>query len=125
MPSQRINRINEDVKRELSDIFRDLKDPRISSLVSIVRVEVSGDLSYAKVYVSAFGGEEDIKNTVKGLKSATGYIRHELSERLHIRKIPELRFIADNSIAHGADISRILKDIEISEHETDEEENNG
>ena len=66
MPSQRINRINEDVKRELADIFRTLKDPRIAPLVSIVRVEVSGDLSYAKIYVSALGTEDATENTVKG-----------------------------------------------------------
>lgn len=111
MPSQRINRINEDVKRELADIFRNLKDPRLAPLVSIVRVDVSGDLSYAKIYVSAIGSEDATSQTVKGLKSASGYIRRELSERLHIRKTPELKFIADDSIAHGADISRILKDI--------------
>ena len=79
MPSQRINRINEDVKRELADIFRTLKDPRIAPLVSIVRVEVSGDLSYAKIYVSALGAEDATANTVKGLKSASGYIRKKLS----------------------------------------------
>lgn len=90
MPSQRINRINEDVKRELADIFRTLKDPRIAPLVSIVRVDVSGDLSYAKIYVSAIGSENATENTVKGLKSAAGYIRKELSERLHIRKTPSL-----------------------------------
>lgn len=112
MPSQRINRINEDVKRELADIFRTLKDPRIAPLVSIVRVDVSGDLSYAKIYVSAIGSENATENTVKGLKSAAGYIRKELSERLHIRKTPELKFIADSSISHGAEISRILKDID-------------
>ena len=115
MPSQSINRINEDVKRELADIFRGLKDPRISPLVSIVRVEVSGDLSYAKVYVSALGGEDATGNTIKGLKSAAGFIRKELSERLRIRKVPELRFIPDTSIARGADISRILKEIGVSE----------
>lgn len=112
MPSQRINRINEDVKRELADIFRTLKDPRIAPLVSIVRVDVSGDLSYAKIYVSAIGSENATENTVKGLKSAAGYIRKELSERLYIRKTPELKFIADGSISHGAEISRILKDID-------------
>jgi len=112
LPSQRINRINEDVKRELADIFRTLKDPRIAPLVSIVRVDVSGDLSYAKIYVSAIGSENATENTVKGLKSAAGYIRKELSERLHIRKTPELKFIADGSISHGAEISRILKDID-------------
>ena len=69
-------------------------------------------MSYAKIYVSALGAEDATANTVKGLKSASGYIRKELSERLHIRKTPELKFIADGSIAHGADISRILKDIE-------------
>ena len=73
---------------------------------------MSGDLSYAKIYVSAIGSDNATENTVKGLKSAAGYIRKELSERLHIRKTPELKFIADGSISHGAEISRILKDID-------------
>ncbi len=110
MPGYRLDRLTEDIKRELSDIIRTLKDPRISGLVSIVRVELSNDLSYAKVHVSAVGG--DTEQAVKGLKNAAGFARHELSSRLHIRKTPELRFVADNSMEHSVRIARLLRDVE-------------
>ena len=110
MPSFRINRINEDVKRELADILRSVKDPRVPELLSIVKVNVTGDLSYAKVYVSALEGMEASKQAVKGLKSAAGYIRHELGSRLNLRKTPELIFVADNSIEHGMNIAKICED---------------
>jgi ribosome-binding factor A len=109
--SHRIDRVSEDIKRELCDIFRSLKDPRISQFLSVVRVDVSGDLSYASVYVSALEGADAAKNSVKGLTSAKGYIKRELSSRIKLRKVPELRFIADDSIQHGAHISQILNDI--------------
>ena len=113
MPSKRMGRITEDIKRELTDIFRSLKDPRISTLTTIVRVEVSGDLSYAKVNVSTMGDEKEAKETVKGLTCAAGYIRRELGNRLSLRKTPELRFIADSSIAHGAHIAQMLESLEL------------
>ena len=112
MPSFRKNRVNEDVKRELSEIFRTIKDPRVPELLSIVKCDVSGDLSVAKIYVSAIEGEEATKNAVKGLASAAGYVRRELSARLKLRKTPELKFIADNSIEHGIHIAKMLEDME-------------
>ncbi len=111
MSSHRIDRVSEDIKRELCDIIRAVKDPRVSSFLSVVRVDVSGDLSYASVYVSALEGMDATKNSVKGLTSAKGYIKKELSHRIKLRKIPEMRFIADDSIEHGANISRILNDL--------------
>lgn len=124
MPSHRIDRSAEDIKRELTDIFRGLKDPRITScLLSIVRVELTNDFSVCKVYVSAMEGIEYAQNAVKGLKSAAGYIRRELSLRLRLRHTPELRFIADNSIEHSADISRLLDSLARSDkHDQDNEE---
>lgn len=113
MPGHRIDRLNEDIKRELSDILRGVKDPRITGLLSILQVEVSPDLSNAKVYVSCVGG--DPAESVKGLKNAAGYIRRELSARMTIRKTPELHFIPDDSIAHSARISQLLKEIEKDE----------
>ena len=98
MPSYRIDRITEDIKRELTAILREVKDPRVSSMLSIVKVDVSGDLSYAKIYVSALEGEEVARGSVKGLKAAAGFIRRRLGESLHLRKTPELRFVADTSI---------------------------
>jgi ribosome-binding factor A len=109
MPGHRIDRINEDIKRELSDILRDLKDPRIKGLVSILNVEITSDLSYAKVYVSIVGG--DASEALKGLKSAAGFARRELSSRLLIRKTPELKFIHDDQIEHSAKISKIINEI--------------
>ena len=124
MPRHRIDSSSEDIKRELTDIFRSLKDPRVTScLLSIVRVELTNDFSVCKVYVSAMEGIEHAQNAVKGLKSAAGYIRHELSLRLRLRHTPELRFIADNSIEHSADISKLLDSLARSDkHDQDNEE---
>lgn len=109
MAGFKLGRVTSDIQRELSDILRDIKDPRVSKLISIVKVNVSSDLSYADVYVSAIEGYEKTLESVKGLKSAAGYLRRELGARLKIRKTPELRFIADDSIAHSAHISNIIE----------------
>lgn len=114
MPSYKIGRLSEDLKRELSALFRELKDPRISKMLSIIRCEVSGDLSHCKVHVSALEGEAATKESIKGLVSASGFLRREIANRLHLRKCPELHFIADGSIAYSAKINEIL-------HELDEE----
>lgn len=123
MASYKIGRIAGDIQRNLAEIFRELKDPRISQLLSVVKVDVSGDLSYAKIYVSAIEGEEKTAESVKGLKSAAGYIKRELSARCKLRKMPELTFIADNSIAHGAEIARIIEDFSASGDDAADEEN--
>ena len=101
MAGYRIDRVSEDIKREIAAIMRELKDPRITGMLTVVNVEVSSDASYAKVYVSAMEGIETAKLAVKGLTSATGYIRREIGKRLHLRKTPELKFIADDSIEKG------------------------
>ena len=108
MAGFKINRITSDVKIALSELLREVKDPRVSKLLSIVKGDVSGDLSYATVYVSAIEGYEATVQSVKALKGASGYLRRELGARLKLRKVPELRFIADNSIEKSADISRII-----------------
>ena len=101
-------RINEEISRELTDILRTVKDPRVSaSFLSIVGVETTPDLKYCKVRFSVYGG--DAKEVGKGLRSAAGYIRRELGARLKLRKVPELRFVADDSIEISANISRIVK----------------
>ncbi len=109
MAGFKMGRITSDVHRELADIIRTVKDPRVSSLTNIVKVDVSGDLSYAKVYVSTIEGETATADTVKGLRSAAGYIRRELGTRLKLRKTPELRFVADDSIAYSANIAGIIE----------------
>lgn len=115
MAGHRINRVSEDIKRELSAIFRKLKDPRISGMITVLRVEVTSDLSYATVHVSTIEGEEKTKESIKGLKSAQGYIRHELGTALRLRHVPELRFVADNSIAYSAEINKILRDLHVDD----------
>ena len=112
MAGFKINRVTSDIKLALSDILRDVKDPRVSKLLSIVKLDVSGDMSYATVYVSAIEGREKTLESVKALKNAAGYIRRELGARLSLRKVPELRFIADDSIEISANISRIVNSFE-------------
>lgn len=112
MPSFKIGRATADIQRELSDLFRELKDPRVSKLLSIVKIDLSADLSYATVYVSAIEGFDKTVESVKGLKSAAGFLRRELGLRLKLRKTPELKFIADDSIEHSAHISRIIDSFE-------------
>ena len=119
MAGFKMGRITSDVHRELSNIIRTVKDPRVSSLTNIVKVDVSGDLSYAKVYVSTIEGESATADTVKGLRSAAGYIRRELGNRLKLRKTPELRFIADDSIAYSANIAGIIEGFTYGEEVTE------
>ena len=111
MAGYKINRITSDVKIALSELLREIKDPRVSKLLSIVKVDISGDLSYATIYVSAIEGYETTVASVKALKGASGYLRRELGSRLKLRKVPELRFIADDSINISANISRIIENI--------------
>ena len=108
MAGYRIDRVSEDIRREIAAIMRELKDPRIQGMLTVVNVEVSSDASFAKVYVSAMEGIETAKLAVKGLTSATGYIRREVGKRLHLRKTPELKFVADDSIEKGMGIARML-----------------
>jgi ribosome-binding factor A len=112
MAGYRIDRVSEDIKRELAAIIRELKDPRVRDvMLTVVNVEISSDASFAKVYVSAMEGIETAKLAVKGLTSATGYIRREVGKRLHLRKTPEMKFIADDSIERGMGIAKMLGDI--------------
>ncbi|MBR5134654.1 MAG: 30S ribosome-binding factor RbfA [Clostridia bacterium] len=112
MAGHRGDRIREDISRELTAILRTVKDPRVSgTLLSIVRVEVTNDLSYATVYVSSMDGFDAAKNAVKGLASAAGYMRRELGFALKLRHVPELRFTADDSIAYSAKLSATLNSL--------------
>ncbi len=112
MSTYKQDRAAEDIKRELAAIIRELKDPRISEhLISVARAEVSGDNSFVKVYISAIEGLNVAKNAVKALTNATGLIRREVGKRLHLRKTPELKFIADDSIEYGMDIVKKLEEL--------------
>ena len=113
MASNRISRINEEIQRELSEQFRRLKDPRVSQtgMVSITRVDTTGDLRYARIYISALDKSQE-KEVLKGLKSAAGFLRRELGRSLQLRDTPELQFVADDSIQHGAHILEVLRQVE-------------
>ena len=109
MADKKIGRITSDVQLAMSNLLREVKDPRVSKLLSIVKVDVSGDLSYATIYVSAIEGAEKTKESVKALKGAAGYLRRELGSKMKLRKVPELRFVADDSINISANISKIIE----------------
>ena len=123
MASNRKGRINEELQRELSTLIRALKDPRVQqSMVSVTKVEATGDLRYAKVYISVLDKDKS-KETLKGLKSAGGFLRREIGSRLQLRYTPELVFEEDDSIAYGAKMFDLLRSLDIknedSNHEND------
>lgn len=112
MPAyNRIDRISEEVKKELSTIIRELKDPRITTVVSVVNVTVTKDLKFAKAYISVFGDEKVQKGVLDALKSAAGFIRREIGHRINLRATPEFTFVLDNSIEYGAHINEVLKNL--------------
>ena len=120
MASNRIGRINEEIQRELAELLRELKDPRVhKTMVSITHVETTPDLRYAKVYVSMLD-KDCVKETLAGLKSSGGYLRRELGRNLQLRYTPELQWQADDSITHGAHILDILSKLDIPEDPKDE-----
>ena len=118
MANNRKGRINEEILRELSYLIRTLKDPRITGMLSITRVDVTPDMRYARVYVSRLGDPKELVACIKGLKSAAGYLRRSLAQALTIRYTPELVFVADDSIEYGARISELLEGLEDS-HESE------
>ena len=120
MAQYRQGRINDEMQKELAEILREVKDPRVSgAFISVTGVEATPDLKFAKVYYSVLTGDK--KEIAKGLKSSAGYIRGQLARRMNLRMTPELTFYEDNSIAYGAHISKILSGIEISEETPDDE----
>ena len=114
MPSNRIGRINEEIQREMSSLIRTVKDPRVADagMVSVTAVETTPDLKYAKIYVSVLDKDASAQ-ALKGLKSASGYLRRELGRALNLRNTPELSFLRDDSIDKGAHILDMLRDPEV------------
>ena len=112
MASNRIGRINEEIQRELSSLIRTVKDPRVSGMISITAVNTTPDLKFCKVYVSVLD-KSDVTQVLKGLKSASGYLRRELGAALKLRYTPELQFVADDSIQQGAHILEMLRNPEV------------
>ena len=122
MASNRINRINEEIQKELSSLLRNLKDPRVSgTMISITHVETTPDLRYAKVYAS-FLQEEKAKEALKGLKSASGYLRRELGRALQLRYTPELVWELDDSITYGAKMMKLINSLGVEADEVSDQD---
>ena len=119
MASNRIRRINEEIQRELSELIRNLKDPRVQTIVSITHVDTTPDLRYSKIYISVMD-EEKQKDAMRGLRSAGGWLRRELVNKLSLRYTPELVFEIEHSIEYGAHISQVISSLDIRQ---DGEEN--
>ena len=113
MAKYRAGRINEEVKKEISDIIRtEIKDPRLTAMISVVDVNVTKDLRYAKVYISIFANSDEEKHpSFEALKNACGFIRREVGHRVNLRYAPEIIFELDNSIEHGMHIDSLLEKI--------------
>lgn len=113
----RLNRINEELKRELSQVLNfELKNPNVTGMLSVTRVKITPDFKYAKVYVSILNSK-NINKTMEGLKESSGFIRSRLAKTVNLRITPELVFEIDDSIEHGARIDSILKELNISKKE--------
>ena len=108
-------RINGEVQRELSNIIRELKDPRVGIMTSVTAVEVKPDLKYCKSYISVLGDDETKAETLAGLKSAAGFIRRELARTVNLRNTPEIKFIMDESIEYGMRMSKLIDDVRKNE----------
>ena len=117
MASNRINRINEEIQKELSSLRRTVKDPRVQdTMISITRVETTPDLRYTKVYVS-FLQEDRVKDAMAGLKSAAGYLRRQLGSNLKLRYAPEIVWSLDDSITYGAKMLKLINSLEVKHDE--------
>ncbi len=115
-------RINSEVQRELSEIIsRELKDPRIHPMTTVIAVEVTPDLKFCKAYISVLGSEDAGRDTIQGLRSAVGFIRTQLAKRINLRNTPELTFILDQSIEYGVNMTRLINEVtaELSDREED------
>ena len=122
MASNRINRINEEIQKELSSLLRTVKDPRVQdTMISITRVETTPDLRYTKVYVS-FLQEDRVKDAMAGLKSSAGYLRRQLGSNLKLRYAPEIVWSLDDSITYGAKMLKLINSLEVKHDEDADQE---
>jgi len=122
MASNKLQRINEDIRFCLSNLLRNVKDPRVQQgMISITAVETTGDLKYCKVYLSVLGMKSE-KDLMKGLHSASGWLRRELGSSLNLRNTPELVFQLDKSIEYGAHINQVLRELNVPEQNASEQE---
>ena len=121
MAGTRIGRINVEIQRELASLIPNVKDPRVTGMISVTAVETTPDLKYAKIYVSVLD-KQSVPQVLKGLKSASGYLRGELGRALQLRYTPQLTFLADDSIDKGAHILSLLRDPTVVKPPKDGEE---
>jgi ribosome-binding factor A len=111
-PNRRIDRINELLRSEIAELIsREIKDPRLAGLISVTEVDTTTDLRHAKVFVSVFGTEEERASSLAALRSATGFLRREVAQRVTFRHMPELEFHLDSSIEQGDKIMRLLRQV--------------
>ena len=119
MANNRLARTNDDIQRVLSELLRNVKDPRVQQgMISVTRVETTGDLRYAKVWLSVYGMKDE-KEFRRGLKSASGWLRKELAKSMDLRYTPELVFELDHSIEYGAHINELISSLDIRQEEED------
>ncbi len=110
--NNRISRINDEIMKELSQIIRsEVKDPRIGSMTTVIRVDTTTDLKYCKVFVSVLGKEEEKQSVMKGLKNASGFMRHLLAERINLRFTPELQFKLDESTEYAIHMNQLIEQV--------------
>ena len=122
MSSNKLARTNDDIQRVISSLLRDVKDPRVQQgMISVTRVETTGDLRYSKIWLSVLGMKDE-KEFKKGLKSASGWLRRELGRSMELRYTPELVFEIDHSIEYGAHISQVINSLNIERDEAEKEE---
>ena len=122
MSSNKLARTNDDIQRVISSLLRDVKDPRVQQgMISVTRVETTGDLRYSKIWLSVLGMENE-KEFKKGLKSASGWLRRELGRSMELRYTPELVFEIDHSIEYGAHISQVINSLDIERDEAEKGE---
>ena len=114
MASNRIGRINEEIQRELAELIRSLKDPRVQTMISITRVDTTPDLRYSKIYVSVLE-EAQSQDALRGLKSAGGWLRRQLGQKLQLRYTPELLFELDTTIEYGVHIASLINQVRKTE----------
>lgn len=122
MANQRTERLGSEIQRALAQILReDVRDPRVSSMVSVLRAEVTPDLDICKVYISVYGSSEEQEQSVKALKKAAPFIRRHLGQRIEIRKLPELKFIYDDSIEYSVRLSALIDSLNVQDTDGEKE----
>ncbi len=123
-PNKRMIRVNDELAREIANIIRmELKDPRVKSLTSVLRVETTQDLKYCKVFVSVLGTEDEKQSVMTGLKNAAGFIRHLLAENVNLRNTPELLFKLDDSVEYAIKMDKLIKQVSDNLDKTQKESN--